>query len=342
MEKKDSSDWEEEMSQNLDSVAMTITQQDSGFRSDQVASPLPKVTDKTQVSQETIRFEGGEDDEEEWMQTQENKAPFCPFIASTPKKESINVQGGTDHEVRLEDKEPQFSPIDEMKAQSLTSENEESKYLTPIANETHINDLLLTKPKQELLNEMPDREKFLKEEYGISYKEGQTFLEMLEEHNKLDTVKRNLFDTIPVSPKLKNRVRQRLYTLVNSIENNEDEHTQMHTSPSMKFRKTFSINNLENVESTENNSSTFSTKPRRHSIDVAYSRERSHRLRELVQSYGYSPRSDLPSQLNSLQRKDQDEEGGVSVGGKKEDEESDARLALYLAKIKLMTQVIVF
>ena len=80
-----------------------------------------------------------------------------------------------------------------------------SKCLTPIANKTPAsNDPLLTKPSHELMNEMS----------GVKYSDNQTFLEMVEQLGTAATVKRNLI----YQSKLKNRLWQRLYTLVNSIQ----------------------------------------------------------------------------------------------------------------------------
>ncbi|XP_069959971.1 putative leucine-rich repeat-containing protein DDB_G0290503 [Cherax quadricarinatus] len=142
------------------------------------------------------------------------------YVTSTPIKETRNQGKFSDNEILpsqmiLDD--PQLSSIDddltEHEAVSLASDNEcdesssrlyETKVKVNCDNSTKRCSFMTR-----FLNDASAQSRMSR---------NHSFSETIK--SEPSSVKRNLFD-IPVSPKLKNRVRQRLYTLVNSIEGYE-------------------------------------------------------------------------------------------------------------------------
>lgn len=148
------------------------------------------------------------------------------YVTSTPKKE-IRIPGiGTDQAIlpsKMILDDPLLSSIDdpggdltEHQVDSLSSDEDCEDVSTKLYNTKVKVDLDSPSRRNSILSRFMDdvsaRPKMTKSQSFSGPLKSAT-----SDEPDVDSVKKNLFD-IPVSPKLKSRVRQRLYTLVNSIE----------------------------------------------------------------------------------------------------------------------------
>ncbi|MPC61751.1 hypothetical protein E2C01_055826 [Portunus trituberculatus] len=323
----------------LDSEAATTTFQDSGLSSGRDAVHVgPPHTPKKVIAKS--------------LSSQGKTLPPC--MTSTPKKKLLDLEGESNYEiissqVILED--PLLSSIDEpgnstdYQAESLTSDEDDNA--SSRLHKTKVragSDASQGKtPLYKLVNDLSN----------TRISTSQSFSETIQQHvveANAASVKKNLFD-IPVSPKLKNRVRERLYTLVNSIEGyenrvyvrDEESSSQIHNMES------FSKVNIKNPMSTKNGANTFSKLPGYSSLDVSNNQQ--HCLQDLsnasalgsglMERYGCALSGVVTSQIKSLQHhQDQLNQEKLNLAMQKKEQETSTRISLYHEKLQLMIQMV--
>lgn len=329
-------DHTEDDKQKMVSEAVTTnTGQDSGLGSGQEAAQTPrKVTSKSHRSR--------------------GKA-LSPCLTSTPKKKLLDLAGESDYEiitsqVILDD--PLMSSIDEPgsltdhQAESLTSD-EDSEDSTSKFHMTKV------KARGNVSQKEPCMYKLVNDVSNTRISASQSFSETIQQHlveANAASVKKNLFD-IPVSPKLKNRVRERLYTLVNSIEGYEDRVYLRDEETSRQFRdvESFSKANIKGPSSTKIGVNTFSNLPGYSSVGVSSNQQNSiHDLSSVsaissnfMERYGCALSGIVTSQIKSLQHhQEQLNQEKLSLAVQKKEQETNARISIYHEKLQLMIQVI--
>ncbi|XP_063849293.1 myosin heavy chain, striated muscle-like isoform X2 [Scylla paramamosain] len=333
-------DSNEEDGKKLDSEAATTTCQDSGLSSgrDAALTGPPHTPKKVTAKSHSSRGK-----------------TLSPCLTSTPKKKLFDLAEESNYAIIssqaiLED--PLLSSIDEpgnstdYQAESLTSDED---------SEDAGSRLCKTKVKAE--SDASQRKtpvyKLVNDLSNTRISTSQSFSETIQQHvveANPASVKKNLFD-IPVSPKLKNRVRERLYTLVNSIEGYENRVyvRDEETSGQIHNMESFSKVNIKSPKSTKNGVNTFSKLPVYSSSDVSTSQQNCfHDLSNasalgssLMERYGCALSGVITSQIKSLQHhQDQLNQEKLSLAMQKKEQETSARISLYHEKLQLMIQMV--
>ena len=186
---------------------------------------------------------------------------------------------------------------------------------------------------------------------------------------ELSAIRRNLFD-IPVSPKLKSKVRQRLYTLVNSIdgyetnldiESDENNLSKCENSASLsiseskklsampfysKYRSGHSPRTLPDMSLSRHDVSNESKGCHRVDKDQNNSINRSRfpsLNSEICERYASAVSSMIESQLQNLSfHQEQLDREKLNFTLRKKEDEVDARMSLYKEKLFQMVQVSYF
>lgn len=333
------SDNNEEDGKKLDPEAATTTSQDSGLSSGRDAAHMGPPHTPKKVAAEPHSSRGRR---------------LSPCMTSTPKKKLLDLAGESNYEIMssqviLED--PLLSSIDEpgnltdYQAESLSSEEEgedaDSRlHRTKVKAESDASQR--NTPLYKLVNDLSN----------TRISTSQSFSETIQQHvmeANAASVKKNLFD-IPVSPKLKNRVRERLYTLVNSIEGYENTVyvRDEETSGQIHNMESFSKVNINSPKSAKNGVNTFSKLPGYSSIDTSTNQEHCHHDLNsasalgsgLMERYGCALSGVMTAQIKCLQQhQDQLNQEKLSLAMQKKEQETSARISLYHEKLQLMNQV---
>lgn len=330
---------EEDRKRVVSEAVTTNTCKDSGLGSGQDAAHTPKkVTSKSQGSQ---------------------RKALSPCMTSTPKKKLLDLAGETDYEIissRVILEDPLMSSIDEPgsltdhQAESLTSD-EDSEDSTSKFHATKV------KARDDASLKKAPMYKLVSDVSNTRMSATQSFSETIQQHvmeANVASVKKNLFD-IPVSPKLKNRVRERLYTLVNSIEGYEDSVYLRDEETSGQFHnvESFSRANIKSPKSPKVGVNTFSNLPGYVPVNVSTNQQNSlHDLSGLssvsalssrfMERYGCALSDIVTSQIKSLQHhQEQLNQEKLSLAVQRKEQEANARISTYHEKLQLMIQVII-
>lgn len=285
----------------------------------------------------------------------QGRMPQSPYMTSTPKKKLMNIAGESDYEIIssqmiLED--PLVSSIDEPscltdhQAESLTSD-EEAEGLSSRFHTTQIRARLDPSQKE------PHIYKLLSDISNTRVSRSQSLPDSIEHQRVMETstaasVKKNLFD-IPISPKLKNRVRERLYTLVNNIEGYEDRVClRDETSGCLHNVESLSKTNIKSPKSMKMNIDNYSRLPGHNSLDVSNVKHKSFHDEcslsalnsTIVGRYECALSSIVASQMQSFQyHQEQLNQERLTIALQRKEQEAHARISLYQEKLKLMTEV---
>lgn len=196
--------------------------EENGKRSTLRATDMKRAQDSGISSNQTLSAFQGETSCVTFQNQSNQEKQISSYVTSTPKKETRILDGIIDYEILpsqmiLDD--PLLSSVDD--AGDLTDHTN-----SPASNdecEDSFTSLYKTKMKSHYDNSKryPLMSRFMND---ISARQkiarSQSFSGTVQQHSVEPDpafVRKNLFD-IPVSPKLKSRVRQRLFTLVNSID----------------------------------------------------------------------------------------------------------------------------
>lgn len=283
------------------------------------------------------------------------RAPDSPYLTSTPKK-LVDLAGGeSEYEIIssqmiLED--PSLSSIDDPgcltdhQAESLMSD-EESNELSTRLHATQI------RARGDVSEKDPLVLKLMNDVSSSQVVRNQSLSDTLNQKCVMEasaaaSVKKNLFD-VPVSPKLKNRVRERLYTLINSLEGFDErvylsEEMPSHAHKAESLAKV-NVNSPKGIKMDVHN---FSRVSGRNALDVSCRQNRSFRepcnvsalSGSIVGHYECAISSIVGSQMQTLQyQQDQLNQEKLAVALQKKEQEASARISIYHEKLKLMIEV---
>ncbi|XP_050717910.1 coiled-coil domain-containing protein 38-like [Eriocheir sinensis] len=284
------------------------------------------------------------------------RAADSPYMTSTPKKKLLDLTGGSEYEILssqmiLED--PLLSSIDEPEcltdhqAESLTSD-EESSELSSRLHATQI------RARGDVSEKDPLVYKLMNDVSSSRVSRNQSLSDTLQQQCVMEasasaSIKKNLFD-VPVSPKLKNRVRERLYTLINSLEGFEDR-VYLSEEMSGQAHNTESLSkvNVKSPIGIKMDVHNFSRLSGRNSLDVSCRQHKSFHdpcnlsalSSSIVGHYECAISSIVGSQMQTLQyHQDHLSREKLALALQKKEQEASARISIYHEKLKLMIEMV--